>query len=87
MKARLLVMHRKENYGGEYGPEILAVVDEYMLDENPQWWTDEIARRKDIMGGEASAWAEIEVDLDTKAVMEALYPTIKTFTPEVTKVG
>ena len=75
MKAHLLVLHRKESYPGEFGPEILAVCDEFTMDENPQWWTDEVARRTRQIGDEASAWAEVVIDLPIDAVMAALYPS------------
>lgn len=75
MRAHLLVLHRKESYSGEFGPEILSVCDEFTMDENPQWWADEVARNKAEIGSEASAWAEVVIDLPTDAVIAALYPS------------
>lgn len=46
MRARLLVLHRKEMYPGENGPEIMAVADEYTLDQNSEWWESEVAGRR-----------------------------------------
>lgn len=75
MKAYLLVVHRKESYEGEFGPEILAVVDEYTMDENPHWWAAEVLRRKRMFGPDANAFAEIVIDLPVSDLMDALYPT------------
>lgn len=74
MKTHLLVMHRKESYPGEHAPEVLSVCDEWTMDENPEWWDKEVAMRKRTVGSDASAFAEIVVDLPTDTVMAALYP-------------
>lgn len=76
MKVQLLVLHRKERYDGEHAPEVLSVVDEWTLDENPSWWTSEVAKHKFAVGEDASAWAVIEVDLPNDALAEALYPSM-----------
>lgn len=44
------------------------------LDENPQWWPEEIARQKDSIGDDAHAWAEITVEVPDDAIQKALYP-------------
>ena len=75
MKAHLLVLHRKERYVGEFAPEILAVCDEIAMDENSSWWTAEVQRQKDLIGDDASAYAEVVIDLPTEALMAALYPS------------
>lgn len=77
MKITMLAMHRKEQYSGEYAPEIMSIVDEVTMDENPQWWGEEIERQKALIGSEASAWAEIAVEVSTEAIMAALYPAAK----------
>lgn len=74
MKAHLLVLHRKESYDGEFGPEIVAVCDEFTMDENPAWWVEETARQKAAVGNNASAWAEVTIEVPTYALMTALYP-------------
>lgn len=74
MKIQLLALQRKERYPGEYGPEIVAVVDEHTLEESPEWWPIEIARHKADLGDEADAWAVLDVALPIAAVMSALYP-------------
>lgn len=75
--ARLLVLQRKCHYPGEFAPEILAVVDEWTLDENAEWWHAEVKKQKTTVGQDADAWAEIEVDLPQSALLGALYPSPK----------
>lgn len=74
MRLKLLALHRKESYPGQYAPEIVSVADEVCLDENPAWWEEEVEKWKRSVGDEASAWAELDVDIDRKAVDRALYP-------------
>ena len=80
MNVRLLVGHRKDSYPGEYAPEVVAVVDEFTIDDNPEWWSNEVAKQKALWGTDADAWAEIEVSLPREELMAALYPT-NTVTP------
>ena len=84
LTVRLLILQRKCRYPGELAPEVMAVVDEVTLDENPSWWPDEISRHKDSVGDDADAWAEVEVDIPVDAVIAALYPTPKV--PATTRV-
>lgn len=74
MKIYLLVMHRREDYPGQHGPEVLAVVDQWTLDENPEWWDAEVARQKSLVGGDAAAWTVVTAVLDQDELMRALYP-------------
>lgn len=74
MYVTLLVLHRKESYPGQHAPEVVAVVDEWILDENPDWWTAEIERQKGLVRDDASAWAEVTISFPTEALMSALYP-------------
>lgn len=85
MKMTLLVLHRKERYEGEYLPEVISVVDEVTMDENPQWWDEELRKQKSIHhdGSDISAWAEIEIEVPTEDVMKALYPKTETIPAEV----
>lgn len=83
MRARLLVLHRKEIYPGEFGPEIMAVADEYTLDQNSEWWENEVARQKSLVADEASAWAEVDIEISADALMRALYPGRKSLAVEV----
>lgn len=83
MRARLLVLHRKEMYPGENGPEIMAVADEYTLDQNSEWWESEVARQKSLVADDASAWAEVDIEISADALMRALYPGRKSLAVEV----
>lgn len=78
MKVELLVCHRVESYPGEHAPEVLAVCDEWTLDENPQWWVDEIAKQKAAVGDDAAAFAVVTIELSADALMLALYPKMPT---------
>lgn len=70
----LLVLHRKETYPGEYRPEVVSVVDEVTLEENPAWWVDEIAKQKAVIGDDAERWTVITASMPDNALMAALYP-------------
>lgn len=83
MRARLLVLHRKEIYPGEFGPEVMAVADEYTLDQNPEWWENEVARQRDLVADDAAAWAEVDIEISADALMRALYPARKPLAVEV----
>ena len=69
MRVTMLVLQRKVSYEGEMGPEILACADEVTLDENPDWWSEEVARQK----------ASIAND----AIQKALYPEQRVVPVEV----
>ena len=75
MEIQLLVLHRKEDFEGQLRPEVLAVVDEVTLEENPPWWPEEIAKQKAAVGDDAAAWAIVRATLDDEALMAALYPS------------
>lgn len=77
MNINLLVLHRKESYPGEYAPEIVAVADEVQMDENPDWWHEEIDRQKKTIANDANAWAVVTIDVPTSQIMAALYPDAK----------
>ncbi len=71
---RLLIAHRKETYHGQFAPEILAGVDEWTLDENPDYWVEKVAAEKAEQDDDVNAWAEVEIELNTADLMAALYP-------------
>lgn len=75
MQIQLLVLQRKQSYPGELLPEVLAVVSEATLEENPDWWPQEIARNKEIIGEDAEAWAVVSAELSEEALAAALNPT------------
>lgn len=77
MNITVLVMQRKQAYDGQFLPEVLGVVDEVALEENPQWWVDEIAKQKASIGDDADAWAEVTFEVPTEALDAALYPAHK----------
>lgn len=74
MIIELLVLHRKESYEGEYGPEVIAVADEAVLEENPDWWILEQERQRSLIGDQAAAWTVVRAEVDPEHLMEALYP-------------
>lgn len=84
LTARLLILQRKCRYPGELAPEVLAVVDEMTLDENPEWWPTEVAKNKDAVGDDADAWAEVEIEMPLAEIRAALYPARKV--PATTRV-
>lgn len=83
MRVTLLALQRKNFYDGEHAPEIVASVDEATLDENPDWWPEEIARQKKSIGDDADAWAEITVEVPDGAIQKALYPNQEVVPVEV----
>lgn len=75
MEIKLLVVQRKERYAGEHSPEILAVADENVLDDNPEWWDDEIKSQLEAIGeSDIDAWTVITATIPTEALHAALYP-------------
>lgn len=72
--ARLLVLQRVCRHPGEFAPEVVSVVDEWTLDENPDWWPTEVRAQKSAVGSDADAWAEVEITLPLSALHAALYP-------------
>lgn len=83
MRVTMLVLQRKVSYEGEMGPEILACADEVTLDENPDWWSEEVARQKASIGNDADAWAEITFEVSNDAIQKALYPEQRVVPVEV----
>ncbi|KQP62929.1 hypothetical protein [Nocardioides sp. Leaf285] len=75
MKIHLLVCHYQEAYPGEHAPSVMAAADEFLIEENPTYWHQEVAQQKAQIGDEAAAWAEIAVEVDTEAILDALHPT------------
>jgi hypothetical protein len=83
MKVNLLIMHYKEKYDGQYMPNVVLACDEFIMDENPSWWSENVAKEKAKVGNEAAAWAEIVVEVDSEAMLDALYPSRKTLAAPV----
>lgn len=76
INAKILVLHRREEYPGERLPEIMLIADETTLDENPEWFPQEAEIVKASVGEDAAAWAEVRIGLDADALMAALYPSL-----------
>ncbi|MGL5816619.1 MAG: hypothetical protein ACRCYR_03580 [Phycicoccus sp.] len=74
MKINLLVMQRKGHPTGQYLPEVLAVVDEVTLDDNPDWWDSEKREQLHRVGDDVDAWAEVTLDVAETDLARALYP-------------
>lgn len=85
MQITMLVMHRKENYPGEYGPEIAAAMDEFVMDEAPNAWAEEVATCKSALADEAKAWAEVVIEVSKEALMSALYPSRNPIPAQIVK--
>jgi hypothetical protein len=82
MQIHMLVAHRNERYTGEYGPEVCVAWDEYCIEENREGYDAEVAAYKakyptSTQHGNYARYAEIAVEVDADAVMDALYPENK----------
>lgn len=64
--AWLLIAQRTCRYEGEYAPEILAAVDEYLYDENPAWMHARIAEHRD--SSDFDSVAVLPIALDPKII-------------------
>lgn len=47
IRAKILVLHRHESYEGEHLPELLVIADQTTLEENPEWFDDEVKKVKE----------------------------------------
>ena len=75
MKIKILFGHRKENYEGEYAPEVLGAIDEYSHDENPQWFLDRCI--KYTQDESFNIVKVVEIEVEDSDIMNALYPRTK----------
>lgn len=75
MKVHLLIGHYKTLYAGQYAPNVFLACDEYILEDNPTWWPENVAKEKAKCGDEIQAWAEIVVEVDDEKMLDALYPS------------
>lgn len=81
MIIKILFGHRKENYEGEYAPEVLEAIDEYGNDEYPQWFIEQYDKYKQDESFNVLKVVDIEVkDSD---IMNALYPKADVINGEV----
>ncbi len=75
MKIKILFGHRKENYEGEYAPEVLGAIDEYSHDNNPSWIIDQFRYYEQYKSFNVLKFIDIEVE--DSDIMNALYPRTK----------
>lgn len=64
MKIHVLFMQRKEGYPGEFGPEAVAAIDEFTLDENPAAWNAEMNLQREKNKQSAVGFAEVQIRVD-----------------------
>ena len=64
MFLHVLFMQRRETYEGEYGPEALCSVDEFILEENPAAWAAKVADAKVANKDEAAGFAEVVIEVN-----------------------
>lgn len=76
MKIFVLFAQRKERYPGEYPPEAKAVMDEFGMDEIPEYMDRKIADAKANDDLESVALIPMEVDMDK--IMALLRPVVST---------
>ena len=85
MKIKVLFMQRKEDYKGQYGPEALAVVDEFIDDLNPEVFAFEVERQKlKYSSDEVAGFAVVEIDVDMNDIVDACCPTMKNIAGDIT---
>lgn len=72
MKLFVLFAQRKERYPGEFAPEAMAVMDEFGMDEIPEYMDQKIAEAKKNDDLESVVLIPMEVDRD--AIMALLRP-------------
>jgi hypothetical protein len=77
MKVHLLIAHHNESYPGQHAPNVMIACDEYTMDDNPTWWTENVAKEKTSIGEANATFAEIVITIDDDAMLDALYPTRK----------
>lgn len=87
MRISVVIGIRKENYPGEYGPEVIAARDEFTIDENPEGWLAEVDQARATFSSEMQAMGVFDIVVDDEAIRKRLLstPTLKgTLQPEAT---
>src|SRR5690606_2314849 len=75
LKIKLLVIQRVQPYPNAYLPEILSVVDEVTLDDNPEWWDEEVEKQLALVGeDDIDSWAILSAEIPIRQIEQALYP-------------
>lgn len=77
MKIHLLIGHYRESYPGQHAPNVFLATDEFLLEENPEWWDEHIALEKSRAGAEVEAWAQVALEVDEDALLRALHPELR----------
>lgn len=75
MKVYVLFGQRKESYPGQYAPEVLASIDEFGNDENPDYMIDE--EKKAVATGEFESVVVIPLEVNQAQIMARLRPSQK----------
>lgn len=72
MKLHILFGQRKCNYPGQYAPELIAGIDEYGQNENPEYLEGEIMKAE--ISTEFTALAVIIISVPDSAITARLNP-------------
>lgn len=72
MKLFVLFGQRVENYPGQYAPEALECIDEFGMEENPDWLEDKMKRAR--ASNEYENLAIIPLEVDQSRIMQFLRP-------------
>lgn len=75
MLLHVLMGQRKESYPGEYGPEALAVIDEFGQSDNPDYMAGELAKYRAT--DEFEGIAVIDLEVSQSAILAILRPQPK----------
>jgi len=68
MNIECLFVQRKERYEGQYSPELIAAIDEYGNDDNPDYLNDKEEKvRKDM---DISFYKRITISVPIKYLMK-----------------
>lgn len=72
MTILVLFGQRKEQYPGQYAPEVIAAVSEFNNEDNPDYMISEKARSDNE--GEFESTEVIQIEVDTNTIMSRLRP-------------
>jgi len=71
MKIHILFLQRHEDYEWQYAPEVLAAVDEYTNDENPEWFIDRCEKEQEAQKGQGT-FRVIDVNVSQDQIRDLL---------------